>query len=91
MKKTSQLPVQLTPSEHTLICSLAREFWQSNEPVLWLVDGRWLHGRRFMAQAKAAADAAEPVETVEAPAERLPFPDAAFAFSLTSGLKSSAI
>lgn len=59
MKKTSQLPVQLAPSEHTLICSLAREFWQSNEPVLWLVDGRWLHGRRFMAQAKAAADALE--------------------------------
>lgn len=59
MKKTSQLPVQLTPTEHTLICSLAREFWQSNEPVLWLVDGRWLHGRRFMAQARAAADALE--------------------------------
>lgn len=59
MKKTSQLPVQLTPPEHTLIRSLSREFWQSNEPVLWLVDGRWLHGRRFMAQARAAADALE--------------------------------
>jgi len=59
VNKTSQLPIQLTPSEHTLIRSLAREFWQSNEPVLWLVDGRWLHGRRFMAQARAAADALE--------------------------------